>query len=130
MTNKQYKSVLAQLANHEARLASLEGGGAVQKIHEGKQKTLREVIKGRKFKNGQQQIAVVVGYYENMLGTLIHEDKVKVEWENAKMTNKYSTNFLDRAKDELIRVRPDGTCDLTQTGEEFFDKFLKNESTG
>ena len=95
-----------------------------------KQRTLREIVKGRKFKNGQQQIAVIVGYHENNMGSLINKKKIETEWNNAKMTNKYSKNFLERAKKDLVRVHLDGTCDLTQTGEDFFDKFLKNESSG
>ncbi len=129
---KDIKEINKILQDHEKRIRVLEGSGENsserKKIGNGKQKTLREIIKGRKFKNGQQQIAVIVGYHENTVGASIHEDKIKIEWSNAKMTNKYSKNFLDRAKDELIRVHPDGTCDLTQTGEDFFDKFLKNES--
>ena len=33
-------------------------------------------LKGRKFKNGQQQIAIIVGYHENVLKN-DHEDKIK-----------------------------------------------------
>ena len=66
----------------------MESSGAKQSTKSGtviaKQKTLREIIKGRKFKNGQQQIAIIVGYHENVLKELIHEDKIKTEWDNAK----------------------------------------------
>lgn len=133
MTDAQIQKILKQLENHEKRIHDMESSGAKQSAKSGtviaKQKTLREIIKGRKFKNGQQQIAIIVGYHENVLKELIHEDKIKTEWDNAKMTNKYSKNFLDRSKDELIRIRPDKTCDLTQTGEDFFEKFVQNEST-
>lgn len=133
MTDKQIQKILEQLENHEKRIHAMESSGARQSAKSGtvveKQKTLREIIKGRKFKNGQQQIAIIVGYHENVLKELIHEDKIKTEWDNAKMTNKYSKNFLDRSKDELIRIRPNKTCDLTQTGEDFFEKFVQNEPT-
>ena len=133
MADPQIQKILEQLKNHEKRINAMESSGAKQSAKSGtvveKQKTLREIIKGRKFKNGQQQIAIIVGYHENVLKELIHEDKIKTEWDNAKMTNKYSKNFLDRSKDELIRIRPDKTCDLTQTGEDFFEKFVQNEST-
>ncbi len=130
MVYNNIQQILNKLNDHEKRIRALEDSGANRpgKIDTGKekQKTLREIVKGRKFKNGQQQVAVIVGYNENILSTLIHEDNIKTEWVNAKITNKYSKNFLDRAKDEFIRIRSDGTCDLTQTGEEFFEDFLKN----
>lgn len=134
MANEQIiKKILERIENHEKRIRALEEFSSVQAVRinqrEGKQTTLREIVKGRKFKNGQEQVAVIVGYHENILGTLIKKDNIKSEWTNAKMTNKYSTEFIARAKDVLIRVQPDGTCDLTQTGEEFFEKFLKNEPT-
>ena len=128
------KKILERIEDHEKRIHALEESSSAQAVRikqrEGKQMTLREVIvKGRKFKNGQERVAVIVGYHENILGTLIKKDNIKSEWTNAKMTNKYSDEFIARAKDVLIRVQPDGTCDLTQTGEEFFEKFLKNEPT-
>lgn len=130
---KDLKEINKILQDHEKRMRVLESSeiNPSKKKRSGnrKQKTLREIIKGRKFKNGQQQIAVIVGYHENILGVLIHTDNIKTEWNNAKITNKYNKTFIDRAKDELIRVRSDGTCDLTQTGEELFEKFLQNEST-
>lgn len=132
MTEAQLQKIFKQLADHEARINVLESKGThlvTSTNHgSGKQKTLREIVKGKKFKNGQEQIVVIVGYYENILGTLINKDNIKTEWVNAKMTNKYNPNFLKRAKDDLIRIHTDGNCDLTQTGEEFFEEFLKNGS--
>lgn len=133
MTDTQLEEILKQLGDHEKRLEALERSSIVQReikktSGNAKQATLREIVKGKKFNNGQEQIAVVVGYHEKILGALINKDRIKIEWLNAKMTNKYNPNFLKRVKDELIRVHPDGTCDLTQTGEEFFKNFLKNES--
>lgn len=133
MIDAQLQKILKHLSGHEERIRALEGPSNTQVARtnskKGKQITLREVVKGRQFKNGQEQIAVIVGYREKELGTMIHKDKIKSEWINAKMMSKYSPNFLNRAKDDLIRVHSNGTCDLTQTGEEFFEKFLKNEST-
>ena len=133
MADAQIQKILEQLENHEKRIHAMESSDTKQSAKFGttveKQKTLREIIKGRKFKNGQQQIAIIVGYHENVLKELIHEDKIKTEWDNAKMTNKYSKNFLDRSKDEFVRIRPNKTCDLTQTGENFFEKFVQNEPT-
>ena len=133
MIDKQFQKILERIEDHEKRIRTLEESSSVQAMRinqgEGKQMTLREIVKGRKFKNGQEQVAVIVGYHENILSALIKKDNIKSEWTNAKMINKYSANFIARAKDMLIRVQPDGTCDLTQIGEEFFEKFLKNEPT-
>lgn len=133
MTDAQIQKILERLEDHEKRIHNIESSASKQPAKSdttiGEQKTLREIIKGRKFKNGQQQIAVIVGYHENVLKELIHVDKIRTEWDNAKMTNKYSKNFLDRSIDELIRIHPNKTCDLTQTGEDFFEKFIQNEST-
>ncbi len=131
MKDNQLEQILIQLTDHETRLKRLEGGAshavAPRVATGGKQKTLREIIKGRKFKNGQEQIAVIVGYHEVMLNQPIQKDQIKEEWTRAKITNKFSAEFVARAKDTLIRVHPDDTCDLTQTGEEFLDRFLSNE---
>lgn len=135
MSKEQIKNILAQLADHEARISALDGRETdrAPSISTGpgnrKQKTLREIVKGRKFKNGQEQIAVIVGYHERVIGTLINKDNLRIEWTNAKMTNKYSTKYISRTRDILVRVSIEGVCDLTQTGEDFFDDFLKNEPT-
>ena len=131
MTQEQIKKIIEQLRDHEKRLAVLENITVPTidvKKTAGKQQTLRELIKGRSFKNGQEQVAVIVGYYEKILGSFINKDNLKAAWENAKIANKYNTEFINRAKDLLIRIKADNKCDLTQAGEEFFDKFLKNES--
>jgi hypothetical protein len=93
-----------------------------------KKLTLRELVKDRKFKNGQEQVAVVVGYNEKKLKQLINKDKIKDEWSNAKMDGAFSPVYFSRAKNTLIRVHPDNTCDLTQTGEEFFENLLNEDS--
>lgn len=91
-----------------------------------KQRTLREIIKGKKF-NGQAQVAAIVGYYEKVLGQPIHKNEIKNAWQDAKMNGKYAAIYLTRAqKDALVRVLADETCDLTQTGEDFFDGLLSN----
>ena len=118
---------LEQLSSDDTGLQSKES--MVHTSGQQKKMTLREIVRGRRFKNGQEQIAVIVGYHEKTLGSLINKDNIKAEWVRAKMTNKYNPNFLKRVKDELIRIHPDGICDLTQTGEDFFENFLKNEST-
>lgn len=133
MQQDQITKILSQLADHETRLKQLEDGEhaapAPRANIGGKEKTLREIVKGKKFKSGQEQIAVIVGYHERLLGQRIPKDKIKVEWAEAKLNGAFSPVYLSRAKGTLIRVLNDGTCDLTQTGEEFFDRLLNNEST-
>ncbi len=133
MQQEQIAKILTQLVDHEARLKALEGEtqavASTRTASAGsKQKTLRELVKGKKLKNGQEQLAVIVGYHEKVLGHLILKDKIKEEWANAKINATFSPVYLSRAKDTLIRILDDGKCDLTQTGEEFFDQFLNHES--
>ncbi|HEY4489555.1 MAG TPA: hypothetical protein VJA87_03715 [Candidatus Paceibacterota bacterium] len=91
-----------------------------------KEKTLREIIKGKKF-NGQEQVAAIVGYHEKILGQAVHKNEIKNAWQEAKMNGKYAAIYLTRAqKDALVRILADDTCDLTQTGEDFFDGLLTN----
>lgn len=129
MIKEQLKKVMEKIEDHEKRIQKLEKFSGVSAIKispkEKKQIILREIVRDKKFKNGQEQIAVIVGYHEKILGTLINKDSIKSEWINAKITNKYSTHFIDRAKDVLIRIHPNGNCDLTQSGENFFETFLK-----
>jgi hypothetical protein len=129
MEKEKIIKILAQIADHENRLRQLEGGQRVSLVStSNKTKTLREILKGVKFKNGQEQVASIVGYHEKILNNHILKDMIKDEWENAKM-GVFSAMYISRAKDTLIRIHKDGTCDLTQSGEEFFDQFLKNESS-
>lgn len=96
----------------------------------GKQKTLREVVRGKYFRNGQERVAAVVGYHEKVLRSPIHKDKIEEGWISAKMDGDFAPIYLTRAKGDLIRVAESGICDLTQTGEDFFEKILKdNESS-
>lgn len=133
MTDEQFQKIADQFADHEVRISALEkllvikiAGG---KPGDGKHKTLREIVKGRKLKNGLEKLAVIVGYHEKLVGSLVKKDDLKKEWQGTKMTGTYKTNLLDDASGVYIRVLPTGECDLTQTGEEFFEKFLKNEPT-
>ncbi|MES2202831.1 MAG: hypothetical protein V4474_00665 [Patescibacteria group bacterium] len=133
MTKNQIAEILAQLADHETRLKQIETGSQSNLISPpgagGKQKTLREIIKGKRFKNGQEQIAAIVGYHEKILGQQITKEKIKEEWASSKMNGVFAAVFLSRAKDTFIRIHADDLCDLTQSGEEFFEKLLSHEST-
>lgn len=133
MTEDYVAKILAQLADHEARLKKLESGQSGAPAQRpsvgGKQKTLRELVKGKKFNNGQEQVAAIVGYHELVLGQRIPKNQIKEEWADSKMKGAYAPVYLSRANGVLIRVHTDDdSCDLTQTGEEFFDKILNNES--
>lgn len=130
MKQEQIKKILAQLADHESRLQQLEGIRQTTPVilTSGKQKTLREIVKRKKFKSGQEQVAAIVGYHEKILGQRIEKNKIKEEWANTKMNGTFTAMFLSRAKDTLIRIHSDDTCDLTQTGDKFFDQLINNES--
>lgn len=71
MDRKEIKQILNQLTDHEVRISTLESQSvrlvASTDFGSGKQKTLREIVKGRKFKNGQEQIAIIVGYHEDII---------------------------------------------------------------
>ncbi len=89
-----------------------------------KTKTLPEIVKGKKFKNGQEKVAIIIGYDEKIeKKTDITESDVKKGWKNGKFDRKYNSNLLARAiKDGLVR-NIDGNLDLSQAGEKFFDNF-------
>lgn len=132
MSEEQIKTILAQLADHEARLKSLESGtpSAAVPVVTGigdKQKTLREIVRGKKLKNGPEKIAVIIGYHEKIVGKLINKDDIRKDWTEAKFDGTYKTNLMDDASGTYVRVHSNGECDLTQTGEDFFDQFIKNE---
>lgn len=134
METNQIKEILAQLADHEKRIALLESRepqiAAPRAVTNGKQKTLREIIKGKKFRNGTEKIAAIVGYNEMVLGTLIKKDDISHVWKEVKFEGTYKTNLLDDAMGIYVREQSSGECDLTQGGEEFFTALLNNESTG
>lgn len=133
MTEIELHKIFAQLSDHESRLNHLESGlRPATKSSDGvtdKQKTLREIVKGKKFKNGSEKIAAIVGYHEKMIGKLINKVDIGKNWVNAKVDGTYKTNLLDDANGIYVRIHTNGECDLTQTGENFFDNFLTNEST-
>ncbi len=88
--------------------------------------TLPELIKkGKSFKNGQQKVAVIVGYHEKIRKKLVSKKDIKKSWINAKFEGKFNYNFISRAiSDGLIRPRDSETFDLTRSGELFFDSFI------
>lgn len=86
--------------------------------------TLAEVIRGRNFNSGQEKIVVIVGYYEKILKKdPIREADLKEGWKVGKFDGKYSPNFLTRSATWVRNI--DSNLDLSQTGERFFEDFLK-----
>lgn len=94
-----------------------------------KEITLPELVRNKKFKNGQQRVAVVVGYCEKITGKQdISIKDIESGWMDGKLKGSFSDSFLRRAiKDGFVRNKKDGTYDLSQTGEAFFSDFLKLE---
>lgn len=133
MNEEQFKEISKRLADHEARLSALESPitASVRPVNPRgeKQKTLKEIVRGKKFKNATEKLAVIVGYHEKIVGSLVKKDNLKKEWQDAKMMRTYKTNLMDDASGVYIRIQSNGECDLTQSGEDFFEKFLNDEST-
>jgi len=126
-------SIIDQLKDHEKRISVLEGNltSSDSKItSKVKELTIAELIKGKKFHSGQEKIATIVGYCEKTLKLeKIDEGKIKTNWVNGKLDGKYRSNLIERAVgDGLIRDLENGTYDLSQTGESFFEELLhKND---
>jgi hypothetical protein len=90
--------------------------------------TLPELIFGKKFNNGQEKIALILGYmekFDNKKG--IKEIDIQQGWKDGKFDGSYANEFLRRATKSLVRDLKDGTYDLSQTGEQFFDNFVKQD---
>lgn len=136
---KEINQIKRKLDNHEKRIRVLEtgkykvedqkiNGQTITHIDTQKQLTLAEIILGKRFKSGQEKIAIVVGYYEKIFKkSSIKEAEIKAGWIRGKFNGKYRSNLLERAVgDGLVRDLEDKTFDLSQTGEKFFDNFLKS----
>lgn len=131
MSNHNLKQIMARLNDHEKRINKLEKNkmGTYPKIPLGKQKqiTLAEMIRGRNFNSGQEKITVIIGYYEKIIQkSPIKEAEIKTGWIKGKFDGKYRSILLERVvKDGLVRDLENKNFDLSQTGERFFDNFLK-----
>lgn len=135
MSIKNAKEILARLEDHEKRIRVLEidKNRIVSQItahaSNKKQLTIAEIIRGKLFKSGQEKVAVIVGYYEKTLHQIpVSEKDIRTGWISGKFDGKYRSNLLERAVgDGLIRDLENGAFDLSQTGEKFFDNFLKSD---
>ena|ERR1035437_6772399 len=124
--------ILARLDQFDERLKSLEAS-VINKalpaasINAGKQKTFAEIIKGKKFNSGQEKITAVIGYYEKITKKVpVKAADVEVGWRDGKVEGKFNPNLLRRAiKDGFVRELGNGEFDLSQSGENFFEKLTK-----
>ncbi len=93
----------------------------------GKQRTLPELIKGKKFKNGQQKVCIIVAYCEKYGDKKsVLENEIAQGWRDGKFDGAYARTLLDRTiGDGLVRDLKDGTFDLSQSGDEFYEEFMK-----
>ncbi len=91
-----------------------------------KQITLPEIARGKNFKNGQQKVTAIIGYYEQIKGSgPVEESGIREGWRDGKFSNTYANILLQRAiKDGLVRDLKDGTYDLSQSGEDLFKEIL------
>jgi len=129
---KEIDLIKKELDNHEKRIRVLEvdkseaDGQITTRVDTQKQLTLAEVIRGKSFKAGQEKVTVIVGHYEKILHKeAIKEADIKEGWKKGKFDGKYNSNLLARAiKGGLVRSI-DSNLDLSQTGEKFFENFLK-----
>lgn len=140
MDKKISKQILKRFDRLEARVNTLEqktltiqGQSTELPNKKSKTLTLPELIRDKKFENGQQKITVIVGYFEKIKSvTPIKERDIKEGWQEGKFEGRYNPNLLSRAnRDGLIRdlSKLDGDgYDLSQSGERFFEEFLKQES--
>lgn len=132
MKNTRIQEFVDQLSEHERRLRMLESRpkrpDGVSNSR-GKTRALPEIIKGQNFRSGQEKVAIIIGYYEKVLRQpAIKESTVKEGWRIGKFDGKYDHNFLVRAiKNGFVRAIDDN-LDLSQTGERFWDLFVKQDA--
>ncbi len=90
--------------------------------------TLAELVRDKEFKNGQEKVAAIVGYYEIELGkTSITNSDVQQGWRQAKFNGNYAPELMKRAvKDGLVNdYDAKGNFVLTQSGEKFYNELTK-----
>ncbi|MCB2230672.1 hypothetical protein KQH82_08145 [bacterium] len=115
------------------RLEKVVFGGADENTYSARSKsgnkkpTIAEIAKGTELKNGQEKVALVVGYLEKVEGrSEIRQSDIKGAWIDGKLQGDYANVLLQRAvKDGLVRNRKNGIYDLSQSGETFFADLMK-----
>lgn len=123
-TEDEIKEIKLRLTKIENTLFG--DGNSVPKTSSSKSLTLPELARAKKLENGQQKIAVIVGYHEKIAKTdAITVEIIKAGWKDGKFSGSYNSALLIRAiKDALVRDNKNGTYDLSQTGEDFFNDIL------
>lgn len=117
------------------RLERLEQAVFSTKISSSKPLTVKnislpELIRKRTLQNGQQKVAVLVGYMEKIENkSQIAMADIKDAWRRAKFDGGFANVLVTRAvKDALIAdYSSDGNYVLTQTGERFWEEQLANQ---
>ena len=117
-----------QIAKIIERLEKLEGAvfpkaGTPSFSSAAKPKTIAEVMKGKKFENGQQKVAAIVGYYEKQLGNKeVSEADIKAGWRDSKFVGGYAAMLRIRAEKDgwISDYQKNGKYVLTQSGEDFY----------
>lgn len=96
----------------------------------GKPITLVELARNRLLKNGQQKVAVIVGYNEKIFNeSPIAMSAIKELWKKGKFVGKCDPKLLERALLEgLVREPEDNVYDLGQKGEDFFEEILRSKN--
>lgn len=119
-----------RLKKIENRLGALESIVLDKKLNPqaGQKKvSLAEIAKGPEMRkaNGQHKVAAIIGYYEKIANEGPSDRaKIKTAWLKGKFVGKYHTTLIDRAIGSLVRDLDNGTYDLSQAGEVFFDSLL------
>lgn len=119
-----------RLASLESRVQKLEGvlekPTTIPSPGISKQITLPELIRGKQFKSGQEKVAIIVGYNEKIVKkTPLKESDIREGWRIGKFDGKYDGKLLSRCLKAGWVRNIGGNLDLSQSGETFFDNFLK-----
>ena len=123
---KELKKIIERLERLEHAIFDSEMKPMAQKPSS-KGLSLPELIRNKSLENGQQKVAVLVGYMEKMENkTSIVMGDIKEAWRRAKFDKAFANILVTRAvKEGLISdYGNDGNYVLTQTGERFWEEFV------
>ena len=130
MNDESMEKVFERLDKLEAAVFGQNVGQQPVVASSKKPLTLPELARKKSILNGQHKIATIVGYNEKVINEgAIPLNALKAGWKDGKFAGSYNSALLLRAiKDGLVRDLKDGTYDLTQGGENFFDELLSEAS--
>ncbi len=120
-----------RLDSIEERLKKIEAvvfgnSNSHQELKKKKVVSLAELARRDSLKqvNGQQKIAIIVGYYELVLREApVKPEVLRNAWKEGKFKGSYHPSFVQRAVGYLIRNQK-GAYDLTQDGEDYFNQVI------